>query len=566
MAEIANALISGLQAGQQAGEDRRRRNALSQAGQAYAAGDTSGAMNALVSAGMPQEAAQYSALDEARRANAARTAAQQAVTNLGADASAADQAHAAAGAYMGAGDFDHGLQLTQAWQQLDAGQRQQVAQTHDAIASFALGQIQRGVPADQRAADAAAHAQDFSAQTGIPIDQVQQMIQHQTDWSDNGLKALAAEHRSASDQLQEMTRQSERQEDITRQTRQFNAQLAATTARNAPQMDHETIVYQAAQYRATGKLPPLGMGAQAAASRNAILAEATRQAAAEGSTAEADVIRQRALSANSQALNQITRQRAQVLQFENTAERNLNLALEASARVQRTGSPILNSILQQARLHGTGDPSATQLETAVNSFVEEYAKVMSGSTGGAAATDSARAQAHAMMNTGMTIPQIQAAAQQMTAEMGNRRAALNAQQDELLDTMHSPMLGSGSRPQSLPVIGATGQTNNLRFNAGSINTLRQQLQNGTLNQNFITTEEAQRAIAQWDQFNHDAADGENGGGGNSAPTHGPAVGSVQRGADGHQYRFKGGNPNDRNSWEQIDNRTIQGVGGAQRPL
>lgn len=233
MAEIFQSLVNGYNAGQGLAEDRRHRNALDQAGRLYASGDMEGAQNVLAQSGDYQEAAQMSALAEANRARRNRSAAQQAVTDLGADATPQARVQAAAGSYFNSGDFEQGANLTNIYNQMDDRQRQQVVATHDAIASFALGQLQRGVPVEQRAQDALAHAQAFSEQTGIPVEQVQQMIQQQTDWSDQGLQSLAAEHRSASDQLQELTRQRERTQDIAREENHFSRQLAAT-AQNRP--------------------------------------------------------------------------------------------------------------------------------------------------------------------------------------------------------------------------------------------------------------------------------------------------------------------------------------------
>lgn len=262
MAEIFESLVNGYNAGRGLAEDRRHRNALDQAGRLYASGDMEGAQNVLAQSGDYTEAAQMSALAEANRARANRTAAQRAVTDLGTDATPQARVQAAAGAYFNAGDVEQGASLTNIYNQMDDRQRQQALTAHDAIASFALGQLQRGVPTEQRQQDALAHAQSFSEQTGIPVDQVQQMIQGQTDWSDQGLQALAAEHRSASEQLQEMTRQRERGEDINRQESQFNRQLAAShSGLNAAQVRQFGNDYDRAQNQITQAVGPQVMAA-----------------------------------------------------------------------------------------------------------------------------------------------------------------------------------------------------------------------------------------------------------------------------------------------------------------
>lgn len=220
MGQIFQNFIAGNQAGREEGEARRRQNALEQAGQAYAAGDAEQGSNALVAAGLYNEAGAMSTLSEAQRTRRARTRAQEAAQALGPDADPSALVRAQSQSYFQGGDVEQGANLFNIYHQMDESQRQQSLAAHDGIASFSLGLIQSGVPEDQRQAQALAHAQDFSEQTGIPVDQVQQMVQRQTDWSDTGLQALAAQHRSASDQLSEITRQRERGEDNTRQDRQ----------------------------------------------------------------------------------------------------------------------------------------------------------------------------------------------------------------------------------------------------------------------------------------------------------------------------------------------------------
>lgn len=226
MGQIFQSFIGGVEAGDAQREQRDRRTALDEAGRLYRTGNAEGAENALMSAGLTQEAANFSALAEARRARTARTRAQEAAQSLGPNADPSAIVRAQSDSYFQGGDVEQGANLYNIYHQMDEGQRQQSLAAHDGIASFSLGLIQSGVPEDQRQAQALAHAQDFSEQTGIPVEQVQQMVQRQTDWSDAGLQALAAAHRSASDQLMELTRQRERGEDIARDERHFNIQQA----------------------------------------------------------------------------------------------------------------------------------------------------------------------------------------------------------------------------------------------------------------------------------------------------------------------------------------------------
>jgi len=162
MGQIFQNFIAGNQAGREEGEARRRQNALEQAGSAYGAGDTEGAENALMSAGLVNEAGAYSSLAEARRNRTNRTAASTAVAALGPEATPQARMQAASGAYMDAGDFDHGAELYNTYSQMNENERQQVQQNFQF-----LGQQTdrlRALPVEQRGQAAMASIQ------GTPYD------------------------------------------------------------------------------------------------------------------------------------------------------------------------------------------------------------------------------------------------------------------------------------------------------------------------------------------------------------------------------------------------------------
>lgn len=114
--------VTGFEHGDEQAQQRRRRNALSSAGQAYARGRYSDAENVLVGAGMPQEAAQYTALSESRRQRDLRGRQQAAIQQLAPGASAQEQLRAAQGPAMEAGEIDQGVQIQNAISQLDQNQ------------------------------------------------------------------------------------------------------------------------------------------------------------------------------------------------------------------------------------------------------------------------------------------------------------------------------------------------------------------------------------------------------------------------------------------------------------
>lgn len=162
MGQIFQNFIAGNQAGREEGEQRRRRNALEQAGTAYASGDAEGAENALMAAGLVNEAGAYSALGQARRGRQTRQAASDAASALGPDATPEARMQAASGAYMNEGDFEQGGQLYNAYAQMNAHQRAQVAENFQFLGQR-TAQL-RTLPIEQRAAAAIASIE------GTPFD------------------------------------------------------------------------------------------------------------------------------------------------------------------------------------------------------------------------------------------------------------------------------------------------------------------------------------------------------------------------------------------------------------
>ncbi len=126
------------------------------------------------------------------------------------------------------------------------------------------------------------------------------------------------------------------------------------------------------------------------------------------------------------SLSQQIGYQAQVAQFEDTAKSNAALVLQKSNAVGVTGSPIANEYLQYLQGNIAGNKDITAFQTAITTFADEYAKVVSGSTGSAGSTDAARTQAVSLINSAMSKGQLQATISTMQTEMSNRMNALNS--------------------------------------------------------------------------------------------------------------------------------------------
>lgn len=192
MADIFTPFMSGFQFGNQQGEDRRRRNAMSDAGRLYAAGDGDGAENALIAAGLPEEAGQFSQLAQARTRRRSRTAVASAVQGI---TDPTQRAQAGATAAYGAGDVELGADFDQHWSTLDTQGRERAAQRTAQISSIAGSLL--NVPVEQRPQA----AMQAAIAAGIPEADAQQFIGQITDWSDQSIQGIQQRTLTAAQQM-----------------------------------------------------------------------------------------------------------------------------------------------------------------------------------------------------------------------------------------------------------------------------------------------------------------------------------------------------------------------------
>ena len=179
-------------------------------------------------------------------------------------------------------------------------------------------------------------------------------------------------------------------------------------------------------YRRTGQLPA-GWGAAGIRQKNEIIDEAGRQSAAEGGGAASDLGVRADVHAETQALTTLGRTRANVRNFEETARKEADLAVSLMDKgAARGGVPLVNRWVLAGRRSVEGDPDVVKFDTAITSFKNEYARIMSapGATGGMT-SDAARAEAESLINRAGTKAQLNGVIQTMKIGMDNRIAAIN---------------------------------------------------------------------------------------------------------------------------------------------
>lgn len=179
-------------------------------------------------------------------------------------------------------------------------------------------------------------------------------------------------------------------------------------------------------YRRTGQLPA-GWGAAGIRQKNEIIDEAGRQSAAEGGGAASDLGVRADVHAETAALTTLGRTRANVRNFEETARKEADLAVSLMDKGAAPGGvPVLNKWVQAGRRSVEGDPDVVKFDTAITSFKNEYARIMSapGATGGMT-SDAARAEAESLINRAGTKDQLKGVIQTMKIGMDNRIDAIN---------------------------------------------------------------------------------------------------------------------------------------------
>src|SRR5262249_44284442 len=172
---------------------------------------------------------------------------------------------------------------------------------------------------------------------------------------------------------------------------------AKNDQRQGPALQNDALDAMAEYYNQTGQMPQ-------GTSRNVQLQKQIANRAAElrgGKPADLAGVNA-SNKADQAALAQLEKQRAVILAFEETAKRNADVALKLSDKVDRTGVPVLNQWILAGRksVGGSGDVAA--FNAAVETFTNEYAKLMSSATGSGVTSDEARRHAREMLNSAMT--------------------------------------------------------------------------------------------------------------------------------------------------------------------
>ena len=196
--------------------------------------------------------------------------------------------------------------------------------------------------------------------------------------------------------------------------------LAETDDHPEAYLDDNAIELAAEEFITSGKMVTLGRGEAAAINRAKITNKAASLLKERGiDLADVPAMR-REIEAVTASWKQLQKQYKMVSAFELTAYLNADVALEASQATMSSGVPLINEIMNKGKKHVLGSPEYSRFNAANETFVNEYAKIMSGSMGNTPVSDSMREHAHDMLNIAMTKGQYAEVIDILKQDMDNR--------------------------------------------------------------------------------------------------------------------------------------------------
>lgn len=203
----------------------------------------------------------------------------------------------------------------------------------------------------------------------------------------------------------------------------------------------DAVDYVGTQYRILG---PSGIPTRLdEVEKKKIINAATSQAKALGQSPAVAVQRQAAYKADAASLTQMRKMSSAAESYENKALNQADLVSDLSQKVNRTQFPAINAAILTGKA-AFGDSDTQQLYNAIQTFTNEYAKIMEGATGSAAASsDSARKAAERLISAKLNKGTVQDVLDLMKKEMRYTIDGYGATIDHITERM-------GGKPVEAP--------------------------------------------------------------------------------------------------------------------
>ena len=213
---------------------------------------------------------------------------------------------------------------------------------------------------------------------------------------------------------------------------------------NVSLLDENGIDYVAQDYRRNGSSV---LSRFSATDKAKVINKASELAKADGNTSEAESLQRFSIHANQIALNQLTKQEQLVVAYEKTADKQLNLLVELGRKVPKTDWPLINSALIKGEKTITGSKEANNFLSIAIATQGEFAKILSGSTSAAGATDASRREAAEMISPYLSEEGLESLVPNLKREMEFRKQGYIEQKAELLKASVQPKNTPSSTPE-----------------------------------------------------------------------------------------------------------------------
>ena len=213
---------------------------------------------------------------------------------------------------------------------------------------------------------------------------------------------------------------------------------------NVSLLDENGIDYVAQDYRRNGSSV---LSRFSTTDKAKVINKASELAKADGNTSEAESLQRFSIHANQIALNQLTKQEQLVVAYEKTADKQLNLLVELGRKVPKTDWPIVNSKLMKGEKNIAGSSAANNFLSSAIATQGEFAKILSGSTSAAGATDASRREAADMISPYMSEEQLESLVPNLKREMEFRKQGYAEQKAELRKASVQPKNTPSSTPE-----------------------------------------------------------------------------------------------------------------------
>jgi len=177
------------------------------------------------------------------------------------------------------------------------------------------------------------------------------------------------------------------------------------------------------EYAITGVMPALGNGSGAIKQR--LIHEKNEFARSSGLTPKDMALAGAAFKGDSRSLSMFQTQRDNITSFEKTAQKNIDLFLNAASKIPDTGSPWLNLPLRALSEKVVGSTNMAAVNAARQVANNEIAKVTTGGGLGGVLSDSARHEVDRYNPETATFKQTVAIVNLLKQDMANRSKSMD---------------------------------------------------------------------------------------------------------------------------------------------